>query len=195
MSDQPHRQPVHRRTAAVYEWHVVIPGLLQREGDVNGMVRLWRSIHLERSGPQTCVDLRSWNSNWSDVAELIWRFRPRDKDPAIRLYGYSYGGYGAILLAEQLRRRGLEVGSIVLSDAVRRWRACWPAAALTVPVNVREVHWFYQRTDWPRGHRVVAADPDHTVIHDQVLVMRSHRWMDDLESFHELSRQVARGEA
>lgn len=187
----------------VRRWHIVISGFLQNEGRPTGMVRLWRWLGQEHSGPESCVELRSWNDNFRDLAELIWRVQPaapEESGPTVMIYAYSWGaGWGAIELARQLRKRGIPVAAMVLSDPVYRspWRSlAWLAmvswSSIRVPANVRRVTWFRQRMNRPAGHRLVAADPAATEIAPPVLAHVTHQYMDDLRSFHLECERVAR---
>ena len=76
------------KLAAIAKWHVVISGFLQNEGKPTGMVRLWQMLRLH-SGPEACVELRNWNENWRQFAELIHRVRPLASEPAVQVYAYS----------------------------------------------------------------------------------------------------------
>lgn len=186
--------------APIRAWHVCVAGFLQTEGEPTGIVRLWRRLHQQHSDPRTRVELRSWADRTDTLAELIWRLRPDNHPPLIRLYGYSWGGAACVRLARDLQKRGLPVASMVLSDAVYRhpywagnWRAFVPLSRLVVPANVREVFWFRQQNNWPSGHTLVAAYPQ-TVIHPaHVIGWFGHQYMDDLDEFHRLAEHVARG--
>ena len=110
----------------IHDWHVVISGFLQDEGQPTGMVRLWRLLGERHSAADVRVELRSWNVNWRQLAELIWRMQPGAgrncfDPPRVKVYAYSWGaGWGAMQLARQLRRRGIGVAAMVLSDPVYR---------------------------------------------------------------------------
>lgn len=185
---------------AIHTWHVLCAGFLQREGDPNGFLRLWHELHAEHAGPDTCVLLRQWSDDTNRLAELIFRLCNRTA-PCIVLYGYSWGGWSAVLLARQLQRRGLFVDHLVLCDAVYRhwywlgqWRAFWPWKRIVIPANVAEVTWFRQRFDWPRGHDVVAEDGRETRVHEPREVRVAHVYMDDLAEFRATAKAIARNE-
>ena len=188
------------QTPAFRTWHVVISGFLQDEGKPTGMVRLWRYLSAEHSGPEVRVELRSWNDNWRQLAELIHRVRPRRDEVAVKIYAYSWGaGFGAMELARQLGRRGLCVEQMVLSDPVYRsrslplrWLAMLPVNAISVPDNVRRVAWFRQRRNRPAGHQLAAENPDKTTIEPAVWADSVHQYMDDLQAFHLECERVAR---
>lgn len=54
-------------------------------------------------------------ASWADLIEHHWRLLPRDNAPMI-LFGYSYGGYIALELAERRARRGAATTPVVLFD-------------------------------------------------------------------------------
>jgi hypothetical protein len=137
---------------SIVTWHVVISGFLQNEGQPTGMVGLWRRLR-KFSDMETCVELRNWNDNWRQFAELIWRMRPIAGEPDVRVYAYSFGaGWGAMQLARQLKWRGIRVRVMVLSDPVfrspwlpLRWLSLVRFMFIVVPDNVTSVIWFGQR--------------------------------------------------
>jgi len=179
-------------------WHICISGWLQNEGLPVGMVSLWHDLHKAHAGPETCVTLREWRADWNALAELIWRMEGR-APPRIAIYGYSWGGMSAVLLARQLERRGLGVQRMVLSDPIYRhwyplgnWRALVSWSKIIVPANVERVDWFRQRRSLPRAHKLVAADPAKTHISTAwEAVGIDHAHMDDLIEFQRRCRQVA----
>ncbi|HUT11796.1 MAG TPA: hypothetical protein VMY42_14950 [Thermoguttaceae bacterium] len=182
---------------AIRSWHVCISGFRQQTGEPTGLQRLWLKLG-ERRDPETCVFLEPWDLDYDNLAELIWLCRPAWRPPTVRIYGYSWGGYSAVLLARALRSRGIGVRHLVLCDAVYRhrywlgqWRAFvgWPK--IRVPDNVREVFWWRQKGNWPRGHDVVAKDPQKTKIHDPYVAICTHHYMDELESFQQTALTLA----
>ena len=164
-----------------------------------GMVQLWRDLHWVHAGPNTCVTLRAWNSDWNALAELIWRISRGQPMPRIAIYGYSWGGMSAVILARQLQRRGIKVQWMVLSDPVYRhwyplgnWRTLVPWSEIIVPTNVDWVDSFRQRTSWLRAHRVVAADSRETHVSAPWMARHiDHRHMDDLVEFQKRCKEVA----
>ena len=187
-----------QNTKAIRTWHIVISGFLQHEGLPVGMVQLWRDLLQAHAGPDTCVELREWNADWAALAEFIGRYRG-ERPPRIAIYGYSWGGMSAVLLARQLQRRGIKVQWMVLSDPIYRhwyplgnWRALWPWSEIVVPTNVGNVESFRQRTSWPRAHRVVAADINKTHIDPPwETKWADHAHMDDLPEFQTRCKEVA----
>ena len=185
--------------ASIRCWHIVIGGFRQHEGKPTGMVQLWRRLHARHAEPGVCVELRSWNDDWRDLAELIWRVQPEDEPVVVKIYAYSWGaGWGAMQLARELARRGVHVAWMVLSDPVyrspwlvTRWLALVPWRAILVPPNVRVVHWFRQKTSLPAGHALRVHAPRRTIITPAVWGEVSHLYMDDLRSFHRECERVA----
>lgn len=193
-------RPVIRR------WLICISGFLQSEGRLTGMVRLWSNLRSQASA-ETAVELRAWNDNWSDLAELIWRFQPQQSDEEVQVdcFCYSWGcGHGFVELARELRKRGLRIRHAVLSDPVyysrfclTRWLALlqgWPTWGLTprilVPDNVDRVWWFRQSMNRPAGHSLVPLG-ERTVIEPPQVLACEHAFMDDARYFHDLCGQVA----
>lgn len=185
----------------VLAWHIVIGGFLQHEGQPVGMVRLWRELYGLHASPETVVALRSWDDSMSNLAEMMYRHRPHSGESAqVKIYGYSWGGASAINLCRRLDELGFSVERLLLCDAVyRSWvpimrffRAFCPHRKLRVPENVRRVEWFFQRVDWPRGHRVTAnqemTESTGTELH------LPHCNMDESSAFHEAAYAAARGE-
>ena len=184
----------------IRSWHIVLSGFLQREGSPNGMVRLYSHLHAEHAGPDCMVELRTWNDSMASLAEKIWLLRPANM-PVVKIYGYSWGGANAIVLANELGKRSIGVKSMVLSDAVYRhryrlgsWRALWPFSTLWVPPNVVSVWWYRQTKNLPSGHEVVAVDPKRTWISNGAIIENTtHQYMDDSPEFHRTAMEVARG--
>jgi len=79
-------------------------------------------------------------------------------------------------LCKQLKLRGLRVNNLVLCDAVYRskwitlsWKSLTRNPKIIIPDNVDHVDWFYQTLNKPAGHKIVAADPEKTIIEDGIL--------------------------
>lgn len=193
---------------AVDAWQICISGFLQSEANPTGIRQLWGKLRANVEGPTCRVELRSWCQNWSDLAELIWSFRPEAFRPTINIFGYSWGGYSATLLARELQRRGLSVDRIILADAVYRhsyylgqWRAFAPWSTIRVPENVHAVDVFRQENPrfrfrrpggWfqPAGHRVL-GESTQTRIHEHPLLSCEHSYADDDPEFRWLCLKVA----
>ena len=179
-------------------WHVCIGGFSQSEGSPTGLFKLWLRLGALFRDATTCVVLREWNANWSKVAEQI-HLAANGTPPRIFIHAYSWGaGWGFVRLATELRKRGLDVTGACLSDPVYRhgwrclsWLAFSPLRRILVPDNVRDVRWFFQRSNYPRGHQVIARDPKQTVVHKGRELKANHEWMDDLQEFHNASLTMA----
>lgn len=195
----------------VLEWHEVIAGNLQKEGDASGMPKLWRYLQSRVSGRDTVVTFSAWNHDPASIAERIWRLSLYlGVTPKVFIYAYSWGCMTAINVCRALRRRGLKAGiKLVFSDPVYRhwyklgwWRSLVNWFSIKVPDNVDEAWYYVQRNPLllfngrvhvnPRGHRLHAEDPQATTIHGPRVMAESHQYMDDLTDFHWACIDVAR---
>lgn len=185
---------------AISVWHVVISGFTQHRGDPSGTQELWLRLRGLVNNGRSCVEFFPWNSNWQDVAEWIWRCRPDERPPRIYVYAYSWGaGGGFVRLARALKKRGIEIEMAVLSDPVYcpplrclAWLALCPWSKIHVPANVRRVHYFFQRENYPRGHHLVAEDAHATEIEKPQQARQFHHYMDTLYAWQSLCGDVAR---
>jgi len=181
------------------KWHIVISGFMQSAGKPNGMVALWQKLHAEHAAPGTSVILRSWNDNFWDLAELIWRLRGPHNGTNVKVYGYSWGGMSAVILARLLGDRGIKIKEMVLSDPVYRhrywlgqWRAFAPWSKIYIPPNVLNVTWLRQVKNLPRSHCLVADNPSETHISMPRTLSRTHQYMDDAGVFHAAALAASR---
>jgi thioesterase domain-containing protein len=113
-----------------------------------------------------------------------------DQPGKIVIAGYSWGGYSATVLARELAKHGRKVDQMVLCDAVYRhnywlgnWRALCPLSKIKIPKNVKEVSWFKQQKNYPRGHRII-AESDTTKINKPFELMFKHQRCDDSYLVH-----------
>ena len=173
---------------------ICITGFLQRLYTPNGVERLWMKLR-ENEGPNCCVSLLPWDTDWRGFAEHVLRTGPPYQSTIeIKVAAYSWGaGYGFIKLAQQLNKRGIGIKTAVLSDPVYRnvwalWRSLWSPILgepkIYIPSNVDEVYYFRQREFRPYGCQCVAEDMDCTKIVDCGLLQAPHIWMDEAEPFH-----------
>lgn len=182
------------------EWHIVISGFMQKSGSLNGMVSLWGDlIQLVAGRANARVELLRWDDNFSNLAELISRLAGDGEPPIVNVYGYSWGGMSAANFARELRRRGIAVNHMVLSDAVYRhwywlgqWRAFVSLFSIRIPENVRQVTQFRQRESLPMGHRVKADNPSKTRVGKINWLPVDHCWMDDALPFRRACHEAAR---
>jgi pimeloyl-ACP methyl ester carboxylesterase len=173
-------------------WIVLFSGFTQKNHQLSGMQRLWKKLDRFRA-PGVRICLREWDARYERLAERITLLTQDDyHTPMIIVAGYSYGGETAIRFCDELGKRGLDVRQLILCDAVRRWLARVPTPTsllpwwrLTVPRNVDQVDWFRQHRNQPRGHDVVAADPEVTEVCGELVLDRIHEYCDDAPAFHQ----------
>ena len=182
-------------------WNIIISGRTQEEGDNNGSHDIWFEMRCEHIFPSVFVELRTWNNNWSKLAQKI--LLTSGTTATVRIYGYSWGGSSAMRLAEELQKRGIEVVEMVLCDPVYRsqvplvflWRSMinkvWFAPKIKIPCNVRHVRWLRQRVNKPQGHDLVAVCPDKTIIDVPTLLQLPHGKMDESETYRNMAMEGA----
>lgn len=119
--------------------------------------------------------------------------RPNNEQPKVVLIGYSYGGRTVVQIAEQLKKRGIEVETMILCDAVYRpfnsfpsFTSMLPLWTLNIPNNVKKVYSFLQRTNKPQGHTVKIDDKRKTTHNTRLIEGVTHQYMDDLPEFRDL---------
>lgn len=178
---------------------ICVSGFTQHAGYFHGILKLREQL-LDAgfaNGSHQRVIYLTWKADFHRVAqELSIVCNHQGFKPAVVLAGYSYGGWGAIQLASQLERVGIDVFSLVLSDPVgRQW--WWPrplpaitsmlgrnnAFKLDVPANVHRCVSFYQTVNRPQGHQLRPANGTKMVEPVQLAV--THQRMDDAEQFHQ----------
>jgi len=185
----------------IHEWHIVISGFLQRQGNLNGMDKIWDIAEMRsKSRPDARAMLYPWHCDVADIAELINRKRDPDTMPVVNLYGYSWGGMTCANLAEELRDREIDVRTMVLSDAVYRhwyklgqWRALVPCSRIYIPDNVKRVIHFRQRENLPGGHTLVAKNSGMTDIEPVRWLTAKHQHMDDSITFRLACQRAIEG--
>ena len=79
-------------------------GFLQKQGRVNGMVKLYLRIlgELRAHRPNARVEIYKWDADPDDRAEFILQTLPKNRKIRIVIVGFSYGGYTAKLLTGTL---------------------------------------------------------------------------------------------
>ncbi len=185
----------------IREWHIVISGFQQKSGTLNGTVQIWGDlIRLVSSKSDARVELLTWYDDMANMAELISKTMPVDAMPIVNVYGYSWGGMSSANFARELRRRGVEVNHMVLSDAVYRhwywlgqWRAFVSAWSIRIPDNVHRVTQFRQRESLPMGHEIKVDNPGRTKLGSINWLPVDHCWMDDHVQFRKACQEAARG--
>lgn len=186
----------------------IFSGFLQQLGSPgSGMVGIEHDAYQKACHrPDVRVRLFPWDTDADDVAESLWRYRPRqngvDPKQVHVVVGYSYGGDRAIKFCNALKERGgCVVRELWLCDAVRRWDNAWGVAGLTglgslvVPNNVNRCTYFVQRNPrWklgrgfsgiyqPAGHSVIAADDGATTLDGPIVKHVTHQYIDNDNEF------------
>lgn len=192
-------------------YFICISGYRQTESRVPGTWLLSEKLRAAgySSGSRLRVSHFCWKSDWVNRAEEIANVaKYYGERPRVALFAYSWGaGWGAMQLASQLYRRGLDVDKAVLSDPVYRhpwsclrWLAmlggsgfsqlhfCAPPV-IRLPPNIREVWSFHQSLNMPRGHRIAAGR--RCIVHPSVELRRIHGEMDDAPEFHDQALAAA----
>ena len=178
-------------SVTISEVHVIFSGFKQKTATINGTVRVEdRILKIVQNRPNVRVILLPWDADVVDLSERISKTQPDAAETIVNVYGYSWGGQTAADFARELQRRSIKVQWMVLTDPVlraarflfffwvRQWQAFtrWP---IRIPKNVKHVVWFRQRSNYPRGHDLVADDPIETNIREAVILEADHCWMDD----------------
>lgn len=185
--------------------NICISGFTQGPGQGHGVFRL--SEELMKKGHNESARRRVWYLRWREdwrawAAHIELIAALHNEDVLVAVYAYSWGaGWGAMHLARYLRRRGIAVRYMVLSDPVYRsrwvsfrWRSLLPrwltaAPMIRVPANVGEVWSFHQTMATPSGHRLVAENG--TIIHPSVRLMYDHGSIDQAKEFYEQALVIA----
>ncbi len=175
----------------VSQWLYVITGFTQTRATRSRLVELWKELYDRYVEPHVIVALRAWNTDWKAEAEHVLRLAPdQQEEITIKVFAYSWGaGWGLVRFARALGARGLRVQTAVLSDPVYRhpywlgqWRTLLSRWPIVIPANVGEVYSYYQRQNWPRGHKLVAAGKD-TVLQHPIQLQATHDAMDEQPQF------------
>ena len=183
----------------IKRWVVCWTGFGQGEHRMTGVEMLQDDLHVQCSCPHTRVILKSWHDSPSSIAARIKNRCGEDLDPAIVIIGYSWGGYSAVLMARELRRRGLTVDNLLLADAVWRSRFFigYPLSlldkfAIMIPSNVKQVHTWRQTSNTPRGAKIIIEDPSKTDwVTNEVLPHIDHQYVDDHRPFLLTAKRLA----
>ena len=176
-------------TERVQCWVTCISGFLQHKGRPNGITALWNYLRKYNS-PTLVLDHLLWTADVEKEAEFRWRYLDQRENKNV-IVGYSWGGQTAVNLCEHLNDRGIQVDHLILIDAVRRlrpwllrWTAFVPFMRLSIPENVKEVTWYTQNNNLPKGHKVVAKNPRKTKIHERIDMPLQHTYADDFYPAH-----------
>ncbi len=183
-----------------------IGGFTQDTHTENGIIKLserLRQYHCD--GFSKRVAFYRWDSNWYRIAEYHYIISEMYTEHlTICIFAYSWGaGWGAVQLAKHLRRTGLDVRVMVLSDPVYRhpniflkWLSLFGRdwnfnPTITIPPNVEEVFSFHQNLNIPQGHKVITQGT--TILHPSHYVHNMvHQKMDSNWMFHGACMEVAK---
>lgn len=180
-------------------------GFMQKLGSPgSGLVGLEHEIYnlcVATGRTDIRVRLYPWDTDASDVAEALWRYRPQEngkKPKQIHIVvGYSYGGDRAVKFVRQLQLRGnCSVAHLVLCDAVRRWDRLPGLAGATglgylqIPPVVEKCTFFRQYNPrWsffreggifqPAGHPVVISPKAKTEMDGPHKKKAGHSYIDN----------------
>lgn len=187
--------------------HTAISGFTQNVGKWNGILDLTEKLREQFcDGVRSRVHYYPWHANFAHVAEYYFALGEKyGTRPILGVYAYSWGaGRGAMTLARQLKRRGMLVRVMVLSDPVYHhafapWRAlrawCLPIIGeqvIRVPDNVKEVYHFHQNQNRPGGHKLISGgQAGGAFIHPRQLLAYDHQYMDNAPEFHALALEEA----
>jgi hypothetical protein len=139
-------------------------GLEGQNSQVSGVVRLRRAIDEQFGDSPDVTALAYSNFKWRHAAtEVTALVRRQGTEPAIVVYGHSWGAGAIGKFARELEREGIEIALAIYIDAfsIRNPR---------VPGNVHYAVNLYQRTGVLRGlplrgkKHLVARAPESTVI-------------------------------
>lgn len=175
-------------------WVVCIAGW-REEGKPSGIENIQDAIHRKCHCDTTRVLLKSWRDNMPDLASRMWhrskyRFSRSPADqPRIVIIGYSYGGWTACILANELKKRKWKVENLLLIDPV--WRpiswlpspsSLWGNWTIDVPNNVNAVNEWHQKINKPSGHKVITSS--RTLHYEQTLMLKHGQIDDDPQIFN-----------
>jgi pimeloyl-ACP methyl ester carboxylesterase len=146
-----------------------VGGFVSHDNPHHGPVQLAHRIQqtLPKGTYVRVFENRHRNRAYNDVLRLLdvdrdGALSPEEKTRArIVLFGHSWGASAAVLLARDLRRRGIPVLLTVQVDSVAK---PWQNDSV-IPDNVTEAINFYQTQGFVHGRRQIsAADPAKTEI-------------------------------
>lgn len=187
--------------SSVIKIHQCISGFSQSARRCHGVLKLSEKLHeLGFNNRVNRVSLRPWNDDWPAVAENIWLLgQHHNCEVIVNIYAYSWGGgWGAVRLARELRKRGITVLTVVTSDAVYRDPRLWMrwtsllgrnlpiSPVIRFPENVVTVIPFHQGMNRPQGHKIVG-----THVWLSMEIDTTHEYMDDATEFHDASITAA----
>jgi len=185
------------------KWIIPIMGFRESASQETGVERIWRGLRSLSDHRVYVVAPYEWDERMRDLVDFI--FRNSQTFPEVMVIAYSWGcGVGFTNFARAAARIGLPIRIAVLCDPVWRSRllptwlplnplSVWPLfrPRIEIPTSVDRVEWVRQWEDFPRGHDLVAEDPERTHIGLGRYVLRGHRKIDDSREFRALAEHWA----
>ena len=159
--------------------HTLIGGFLQNysspENGLPGIEYELKKLYTNCSEDLTEVAYHQWLIDPKDYVRRCVRFgfdRDKKQMAKIQLVGYSFGAQTVQNMLMEYHALQIPVQKVILIDPVRRdsrypWgylQAFNRFARFIIPSNVQDVTVFYQRQNWPRGHRVETLAGSDTVL-------------------------------
>lgn len=183
----------------------VIGGFRRHEGNWDGQQEtreiLLKEMEHRGISPLRCrVFYKRWNDHWRDMARQchLWRDRYHPEPLGVMVAAYSWGvGNGLVKFANALGRYGIDVSAAVCCDGVYRhpwlqwvtqWRAFHDGYRIDLPLNVIQIHGFYQRVNKPHG--LALCDPNRCASWTEL--QRPHAEMDSAPEYQAKCLEVFR---
>lgn len=187
------------------KWVVLLMGFTERLAAPTGMEQIWREVRAEADQDTVIVTPFEW---WEDTRGMIdFIRRNSDTPPELMVIAYSWGcGWAFTHLAEDAWRAGVPIRYAVLCDPVYRsrlmpsWLPFNPISIspvfrppITIPPSVERVEWVRQRKDLRvRGHDLIEADRNKTVIGKGRYLEYNHTQIDESPEFRALATHWVR---
>lgn len=124
----------------------LIAGFRQPRGWYCGMLKLAKDLDDARIPDAKILGPIPWHADWAGYAEQFSKLHNGEESPQVFIFGYSYGGgWGAIRLALELRKRGIRVHRMILTDPVYRSPSLLGRIRAVIPPyrprGRQKVHW------------------------------------------------------
>lgn len=171
--------------------HVVLfSGFTQSERKYNGIEDLSVAMRSMADCGKVWVHTPPfvWHKEESTVGAFLASIGARE----VMIVGYSWGGNKAVLLAEELRDRGIKIPYLILCDPVKRpapvsylGKVTWIRKLIKflLPENVIKATVFVQNTKWPYGFEVDPVLTTH--VETKHVDNVPHELMDSYPEFHQ----------
>lgn len=171
--------------------HVVLfSGFTQSEKKYNGVEDL--SVLLRSQADCRKVWVHTPPFVWDKDEYITGAFLASIGAREVMVIGYSWGGNKAVLLAQELRDRGIKVPYLILCDPVKRPAPISYLGKVSffrkmirflLPENVIKAAVFVQDTKWPYGFGVDPVLSTH--VEEEHVLKIPHELMDSYPGFHE----------